>query len=69
MQWFLAMIPAYPEIQKRAQDELDRVVGRHRLPTAEDEKNLPYCHAIIKEVGVSFEHMPFFHAFWHEPIK
>lgn len=54
MQWFSAMIPAYPEIQKRAQDELDRVVGRDRLPTVEDEENLPYCHAIIKEVGVSF---------------
>ncbi|KAJ3785926.1 cytochrome P450 [Lentinula aff. detonsa] len=50
MQWFSALIPAYPEIQKKAQEELDRVVGRDRLPTVEDEKNLPYCHAIIKEV-------------------
>lgn len=44
------MIPAYPEIQKRAQEELDRVVGRDRLPALEDERNLPYIHAIIKEV-------------------
>ncbi|EAW06584.1 cytochrome P450 [Aspergillus clavatus NRRL 1] len=50
MQWFSALIPAYPEIQKKAQAELDRVVGRDRLPTIEDEKNLPYCHAIVKEV-------------------
>ena len=50
MQWFTALIPAHPEIQKRAQEELDRVVGRSRLPTLEDGKNLPYCHAIIKEV-------------------
>lgn len=50
MQWFSALIPAYPEIQKKAQEELDSVVGRSRLPTVEDEKNLPYCHAIIKEV-------------------
>jgi hypothetical protein len=57
MQWFSALIPAYPEIQKKAQAELDHVVGRNRLPTIEDEKNLPYCHAIIKEVsdGVSLE--------------
>jgi hypothetical protein len=53
MQWFSALIPAYPEIQKKAQAELDRVVGRSRLPTIEDEKNLPYCHAIIKEVSDS----------------
>ncbi|KAF9456424.1 cytochrome P450 [Collybia nuda] len=50
MQWFSALIPAYPEIQSKAQAELDRVVGRNRLPTIEDEKNLPYIHAIIKEV-------------------
>ncbi|KAF8056531.1 cytochrome P450 [Lyophyllum atratum] len=50
MQWFSALIPAYPEIQAKAHAELDRVVGRDRLPTVEDEKNLPYIHAIIKEV-------------------
>jgi len=50
MQWFSALIPSYPEIQKRAQEELDRVVGRDRLPTVKDEASLPYCHAIIKEV-------------------
>jgi len=50
MQWFSALIPAYPEIQRKSQEELDRVVGRDRLPTIEDEKNLPYCQAVIKEV-------------------
>ncbi|PLB50375.1 cytochrome P450 [Aspergillus steynii IBT 23096] len=50
MQWFSALIPAFPEVQEKAQAELDRVVGRDRLPTIEDEKNLPYCHAIVKEV-------------------
>ncbi|KAG6363664.1 hypothetical protein INS49_008765 [Diaporthe citri] len=50
MQWFSALIPAYPEIQRRAQEELDRVVGRDRLPTVEDEAGLPYIHAIVKEV-------------------
>ncbi|KAJ7146929.1 cytochrome P450 [Mycena epipterygia] len=50
MQWFSALIPAYPDIQLKAHEELDRVVGRDRLPNVEDEKNLPYCHAIIKEV-------------------
>jgi hypothetical protein len=48
MQWFSALIPAYPDIQAKAHAELDRVVGRNRLPTVEDEKNLPYIHAIVK---------------------
>ncbi|KAI0475658.1 cytochrome P450 [Xylariaceae sp. FL0804] len=50
MQWFMALIPSYPEIQKKAQAELDRVVGRDRMPTVEDEAQLPYCHAIVKEI-------------------
>ncbi|KAI1499934.1 cytochrome P450 [Biscogniauxia marginata] len=50
MQWFSALIPSYPEIQKRAHEELDRVVGRSRLPNVDDEAKLPYCHAIVKEI-------------------
>lgn len=30
--------------------ELDSVVGRERLPTWDDERNLPYLRALIKEV-------------------
>ncbi|KDQ59963.1 hypothetical protein JAAARDRAFT_192407 [Jaapia argillacea MUCL 33604] len=50
MQWFSALIPAYPEIQAKAHAELDRVIGRDRMPGVDDEKNLPYIHAIVKEV-------------------
>jgi hypothetical protein len=42
MQWFAALIPAYPEIQARAHAELDEVVGRDRMPTSDDEPFLPY---------------------------
>lgn len=40
----------YPEVQKKAQEELDAVVGRERLPHFDDRGNLPYINAIIKEV-------------------
>lgn len=50
MQWFAALIPAYPEIQARAHAELDDFIGRDRLPTVHDEPYLPYIRAIIKEV-------------------
>ncbi|KAI0060305.1 cytochrome P450 [Artomyces pyxidatus] len=46
--WSLAMV-AYPETQKRAQAELDAVVGRGRLPTIADLPYLPYIRAIVKE--------------------
>ena len=48
--WFLAFIPSFPEVQKRAHEEIDRVIGRERWPTVEDEPKLPYIRAIIKEV-------------------
>jgi len=41
---------AFPEVQRRAQAELDDVVGRARLPTFADAPWLPYVRAIIKEV-------------------
>src|SRR5579863_9913994 len=44
----LAMI-SHPDIQKRAQDELDVVVGRSRPPTFADAPNLPYIQAMVKE--------------------
>jgi cytochrome P450 len=34
---------------KKAQEELDRVVGRDRSPTWTDEENLPYIRAVVKE--------------------
>lgn len=46
--FFLAMI-LYPEVARRAQDEIDRVVGTDRLPGIEDRENLPYVDAIVKE--------------------
>lgn len=46
--WMLAML-AYPEHQRRAQAEVDTVVGRSRLPTFADLDHLPYIHAMIKE--------------------
>ena len=41
---------AFPEVQRRAQAEVDAVVGRDRLPTFADAPRLPYVLAVIKEV-------------------
>ena len=48
MTFFLAMT-VFPEVQKRAQEELERVVGRDRLPLNSDLPKLPYIEAIMKE--------------------
>ncbi|SPO07779.1 related to O-methylsterigmatocystin oxidoreductase [Cephalotrichum gorgonifer] len=46
--WTLAMA-LYPEVMRKAQEEVDRVVGSGRMPGWEDEENLPYIRAMIKE--------------------
>ena len=45
---FLAMA-LYPGVQKKAQAELDAVVGPNRLPDFHDRLSLPYINAIVKE--------------------
>ena len=39
----------YPHVQRRAQKELDDIVGRDRLPTFEDRDRLPYIANVVKE--------------------
>jgi cytochrome P450 len=46
---FLSLVH-YPHVQKRAQAELDLVVGRDRLPTFDDRPRLPYIEAICREL-------------------
>lgn len=46
---FIQAVILHPEVQLRAREELDRVCG-DRLPTMDDEKNLPYTHACVKEI-------------------
>ncbi|KAG2127548.1 cytochrome P450 [Suillus bovinus] len=48
MVFVLAMV-LYPDVQKRAQAEIDSVVGRDRLPTFEDRASLRYIDAVVRE--------------------
>ncbi|RXW19445.1 hypothetical protein EST38_g6411 [Candolleomyces aberdarensis] len=47
-----------PEVQIKAQAEIDMVVGSERLPLISDRPSLPYVHAIIKEIGRWFTVLP-----------
>jgi len=48
MVFVLAMVLC-PDVQKRAQAEIDALIGRDRLPTFEDRASLPYIDAIVRE--------------------
>lgn len=44
----LLAMTTHPEASRKAQEELDRVVGSDRSPTWDDEENLPYVRAYVK---------------------
>ncbi|EDR09903.1 uncharacterized protein LACBIDRAFT_189790 [Laccaria bicolor S238N-H82] len=46
--FFLAMA-MHPDIQRKAQAEIDAVVGQDRLPNFSDQAKLPYVNAVVQE--------------------
>jgi Cytochrome P450 len=54
--FLLAMI-LHPEAQKKAQNEIDAVVGQSRLPNFDDRDSLVYVEALVREVMR-----------WHPPV-
>lgn len=46
---FVQAMLLYPEIQKKAQAIVDKVIGEDRLPTMDDDADLQYVRAIMKE--------------------
>ncbi|KAJ2933623.1 hypothetical protein H1R20_g3446, partial [Candolleomyces eurysporus] len=54
----LYVLASYPEVQAKAQAEIDAVVGSNRLPLITDRENLPYVHALVKEVSRWYTVLP-----------
>uniref|UniRef100_A0A8D3CZS5 Cytochrome P450, family 1, subfamily B, polypeptide 1 n=1 Tax=Scophthalmus maximus TaxID=52904 RepID=A0A8D3CZS5_SCOMX len=50
LQWIILILVKYPEMQVRLQQEVDKLVGRSRLPSIEDQPQLPFIMAFVYEV-------------------
>ncbi|KLO19241.1 cytochrome P450 [Schizopora paradoxa] len=50
MHAFFLLMVHHPEVQEKAQRELDAVIGNDRLPIIEDRDSLPYIDNIVKEL-------------------
>jgi cytochrome P450 len=46
--FILAML-IYPDVQIKAQSEIDRIIGKDRLPEIEDAPQLPYVRGVVNE--------------------
>ncbi|XP_043363081.1 cytochrome P450 2D17-like [Dermochelys coriacea] len=47
--WALLYMLLHPDIQCKVHEEIDKVIGRDRLPQMEDQANMPYTSAVIYE--------------------
>ncbi|KIJ54147.1 hypothetical protein M422DRAFT_153890, partial [Sphaerobolus stellatus SS14] len=56
-------IAMHPNVQKKAQEELDRVIG-DRLPTIQDTSSLPYVNVFCAETQRWKPVLPFGCAFY-----
>ncbi|KAK9751168.1 hypothetical protein RND81_02G247300 [Saponaria officinalis] len=50
LEWIMARMTMHPDIQSKAQEELDLRVGPNKVVQDSDLQNLPYLQAIVKEV-------------------
>lgn len=46
---FVLAMTLHPEVQTKAQEEVDRVIGHDRLPDFSDRENLPYIECVLLE--------------------
>ncbi|XP_069830381.1 uncharacterized protein [Dendropsophus ebraccatus] len=49
LRWSILLMMAHPEIQKKVQDEIDRVIGSAQIQM-EHRKQLPYTDAVVHEI-------------------
>ncbi|XP_043204025.1 cytochrome P450 2J4-like [Amphibalanus amphitrite] len=49
LSWTILLLAKHPEVQERVRAELTELLGDHRAPTVEDERQCPYTQATIEE--------------------
>uniref|UniRef100_A0A8C6W742 unspecific monooxygenase n=1 Tax=Nannospalax galili TaxID=1026970 RepID=A0A8C6W742_NANGA len=50
LRYTLLLLLKYPHVTAKVQEEIDRVVGRHRSPCMQDRSSMPYTDAMVHEV-------------------
>ncbi|XP_063282431.1 cytochrome P450 2D15-like [Pelobates fuscus] len=50
LRWGFLFMMIYPEVQSKVHLEIDKVIGRERMPTMGDVLKMPYTNAVVHEI-------------------
>ncbi|XP_004680661.1 PREDICTED: cytochrome P450 2C9-like isoform X1 [Condylura cristata] len=58
LRYALLLLLKHPEVTAKAQEEIERVIGRHRSPCMQDKSHMPYMDALVHEVQRYIDLLP-----------